>query len=299
MERINVSILARETEKVKLWRTRIAVKLILSRLPLNYRMWAKLGLFRHGAMDDYLYAWEVLKSHASVLSNTDDWKGLELGPGDGLLSSFLAPALGSSGLTLVDARDFAHKDVSLYRQHIENFLASFPDLVLPDILYKSNIESMLLSVNGSYHSEGLLSLKGLKDSSYDLIYSQAVLEHVRRHEFEDTMKECYRLLSPNGVMSHWVDFKDHLGGGLNNMRFPSTLWELDWFASDSGFYTNRMRLSEMILFCEDIGFSVKVCNTRRWTSSPIKRTQLAREFYDLSDDDLLTSGAHLVMKPKY
>ena len=100
-------------------------------------------------------------------------------------------------------------------------------------------------------------------------------------------------------MSHVVDFKDHLGGGLNNMRFPSTLWELDWFASDSGFYTNRMRLSEMILFCEDIGFNVKVRNTRRWTSFPIKRTQLAREFYDLSDDDLLTSGAHLVMNPKY
>ena len=205
MERINVSTWSRERKKVKLWRMRIAVKLILSRLPLNYRTWAKLGLFRHGAMDDYLYAWEVLKSHSSELRNTDDWKGLELGPGDGLLSSFLAPALGSSGLTLVDAGDFAHKDVSLYRQHIENFLASFPDLVLPDILNKSNIESMLLSVNGSYHSKGLLSLKGLKDSSYDLIYSQAVLEHVRRHEFTDTMKECYRLLSPNGVM--WLILK--------------------------------------------------------------------------------------------
>ena len=299
MERINVSILAREAKKVKLWRTRIAVKLILSRLPLNYRRWVKLGLFRHGAMDEYLYAWEVLKSHASELNNTDDWKGLELGPGDGLLSSFLSPALGSSGITLVDAGDFANKDVSFYHQHIKDFLASFPDLVLPDFSNKSNIESMLLAVNGGYHTKGLLSLKSLKDSSYDLIYSQAVLEHVRRHEFEETMKECYRLLSPNGVMSHVVDFKDHLGGGLNNMRFPSTLWELDWFASESGFYTNRMRLSEMILLCEDIGFSVKVCNTKRWTSFPIKRTQLAREFYDLSDDDLLISGAHLVMKSKY
>ena len=299
MECINVSILAREAKKVKLWRTRIAVKLILSRLPLNYRRWAKLGLFRHGAMDEYLYAWEVLKSHSSELNNIDDWKGLELGPGDGLLSSFLSPALGSSGITLVDAGDFANKDVSFYHQHIKDFLASFPDLVLPDFSNKSNIESMLLAVNGGYHTKGLLSLKSLKDSSYDLIYSQAVLEHVRRHEFEETMKECYRLLSPNGVMSHVVDFKDHLGGGLNNMRFPSSLWELDWFASESGFYTNRMRLSEMILLCEDIGFSVKVCNTKRWTSFPIKRTQLAREFYDLLDEDLLISGAHLVMKSKY
>lgn len=249
-------------------------------------------------MDNYLYAWETLKRHASELNNANDWKGLEFGPGDGLLSSFLSPALGSSGVTLVDVGDFAIKDVNVYRQNIQDFLASFPDMVLPDISNKSSIDSMLLAVNGSYHTKGLLSLKSLMDSSYDLIYSQAVLEHVRRHEFEDTMKECHRLLSPNGVMSHAVDFKDHLGGGLNNMRFPSSLWELDWFASESGFYTNRMRLSEIISFCEDIGFIVEVRNIKRWTSSPIKRTQLAREFYDLSDDDLLISGAHLVMKLK-
>ena len=96
-----------------------------------------------------------------------------------------------------------------------------------------------------------------------------------------------------------VDFKDHLGGGLNNMRFPSSFWELNWFALESGFYTNRMRLSEIILICEEIGFTVHVKSSKRWTSLPIKRTQLASEFYDLSNDDLLTSGSHLVMNKKY
>ena len=153
---------------------------------------------------------------------------------------------------------------------------------------------MLLAVNGGYHTKGLLSLKSLKDSSYDLIYSQAVLEHVRRHEFEETMKECYRLLTPNGIMSHVVDFKDHLGGGLNNLRFPTSLWERDWFALNSGFYTNRIRFSQMVKIGEKVGFTVSTKSVTRWKSKVIADRHVAEEFSDLTLDDLLVSGAHIM-----
>jgi len=233
------------------------------------------------------------------LSNKKNgWTGLELGPGDGLLSAFLAPALGSQGLTMVDSGDYAHKDVGRYHYQIQKFLESFPDLKLPDITMNHEINMMLSSVGGSYHSKGLSSLSGLKENSYDLIFSQAVLEHVRQNEFKDLMIECYRLLAPSGTMSHIVDFKDHLGGGLNNMRFSSYFWEKDWFASDSGFYTNRIRLQEIISICEDIGFVIEVDNLKRWCSLPIKRSQLAKEFRNLTDADLLISEAHLLMKLK-
>ena len=97
-------------------------------------------------------------------------------------------------------------------------------------------------------------------------------------------------------MSHVVDFKDHLGGALNNMRFSSSLWEKEWFASYSGFYTNRIRLQEMIAICEEIGFMVDVVNLERWDSLPIERKHLADEFTNLKDEDLKVSGAHLVMR---
>lgn len=283
-------------KKIKLWRTRIVLKLILSRLPIKYKTWAKFGVFKHGAMDNYLYAWQVLVKHSSQLKNSSNWKGLELGPGDGMLSSLLAPAAGSSGLTLLDADDFAHRDLELYRQNIENFSKTFPRITLPTISFDSDINDMLLSVNGVYLSKGLESLKILNDSSYDLIFSQAVLEHIRQHEFEQVIKECYRLLSPNGVMSHVIDFKDHLGGGLNNMRFSSNLWEREWFAQESGFYTNRIKLSRIILISEKIGFNVKIKNSKYWDKLPIKKSQLAIEFHNLSHDDLITSGSHLIMQ---
>jgi hypothetical protein len=110
------------------------------------------------------------------------------------------------------------------------------------------------------------------------------------------MQQCYRLVKMNGTVSHVIDFKDHLGGGLNNMRISSSLWERRWFASASGFYTNRLRFSEIVNVCEQVGFRVEVCSVRRWEVPPISRTRLSPEFRSLSDDDLCISGAHLIMR---
>ena len=283
---------------MNLWRSKIIAKMILSKLPFNYRFWSRIGLFRHGLMDDFSYVWKVLNKHISVLNDTNGWRGLELGPGDSVLSALLAPALGSSGLTLVDSGNFANNDARIYYHNIAQFLDSYPDLRLPNIPDNSNVKEMLSSVGGSYYTKGMYSLQGLESDSYNLIYSQAVLEHIRKEKFEDTIRECHRLLSVNGVMSHVVDFKDHLGGGLNNMRFPSSLWERDWFSADSGFYTNRIRISKMISICEDVGFVVEVNSIKRWESLPIRRDQLAKEFHDLPEDDLFVFDAHLVMRKK-
>lgn len=280
------------------WYLRVIAKLALSKLPFDYSIWSRVGLFRHGAMDDFSYAWRVLQRHVSVLGEKEGWRGLELGPGDGLLSAFLAPAAGSDGLVLVDSGDFVHKDVERYKKQISKFLAAYPEARLPALANSDDVHVLLGIVGGAYYSHGLQSLAKMKSGAFDLIYSQAVLEHVRYDEFKDTMKECFRLLRPDGVMSHIVDYKDHLGGGLNNMRFSSGLWEREWFAAESGFYTNRLRMTEMISICRDIGFRVDVRSVRRWESLPIRRELLAKEFHHLSDEELLISGAHLVMYPK-
>jgi hypothetical protein len=278
------------------WQAKILVKIILSRLPINYRFWSRLGLFRHGQMDDYSYAWDVLQKHSAVLQGAKGWRGLELGPGDGLLSSLLAPATFSSGLVLLDVGDYAHKNFEHYVTQVRGFIEEHPEAELPDYSTATDIQSMLSKANGQYLFEGLESLRSLPDESFDLIFSQAVLEHVLRAEFAKIIHQSYRLVKTSGVVSHVIDFKDHLGGALNNMRIPSRLWERPWFAARSGFYTNRLRLSEIVKICERVGFRVEVCNVRCWDESPINRTLLAHEFDYLSDEDLCVSGAHLIMR---
>jgi hypothetical protein len=283
-------------KKLMPWQAKILAKIILSRMPIKYRLWSRLGLFRHGQMDDYSYAWDVLQKHSAVLQGVKGWRGLELGPGDGLLSSLLAPAAFSSGLVLLDVGDYAHKNIKHYLAQVKGFIEKHPGAELPDYSVATDVPSMLSKANGRYLCEGLESLRSLEDESFDLIFSQAVLEHVRKAEFAEIMQQSYRLVKTNGIVSHVIDFKDHLGGALNNMRISSHLWERPWFAARSGFYTNRLRLSEIVKICERVGFRVEVCNVRRWDESPLKRTRLSQEFNYLSDEDLCVSGAHLIMR---
>jgi hypothetical protein len=122
-----------------------------------------------------------------------------------------------------------------------------------------------------------------------------VLEHIRHSEFTPGVRELRRLLVTDGCVSHQVDLKDHLGGGLNNLRFPSQWWEADWLAR-SGFYTNRIRFSEMMRVFAVEGFNVERLATSRFESLPLPRASLAREFRSLSDDDLMVSGFHAVLR---
>jgi SAM-dependent methyltransferase len=279
-----------------LWRTRILAKRILSRLPVSYRRWSALGLFRHGRTDDPAYAWRVLAEHAQHLPALDrPWRGLELGPGDGLLTALIASAFGAGGVTLVDAGDFAHRDADRYRAALALVAQQHPEVFLPKSV--GDAAAILTAANGAYLTQGLASLRSLPSASVDFIWSQAVLEHVRADEYADTARELRRLIAPNGVMSHVIDFKDHLGGALNNLRFAGPRWEADSFAAASGFYTNRLRFSQTVAAFTAAGFAVETLTTKRWQRPPIARRQLAPEFASLSDDDLLISGAHVLMRP--
>lgn len=45
------------------WYLKILIKIILSRLPLNYSFWQKIGLFRHGHMEKVDYIIKVFERH--------------------------------------------------------------------------------------------------------------------------------------------------------------------------------------------------------------------------------------------
>jgi SAM-dependent methyltransferase len=155
---------------------------------------------------------------------------------------------------------------------------------------------MLAGTAATYLTEGLASLRSLPSGSADLIWSQAVLEHVRLADLDATMVELRRIIRPGGVMSHEVDFRDHLGGNLNSLRFTPERWEGPLF-SGSGFYTNRVRMVEMIERFRQAGFRVE-CRTRtQWDALPTARADMDPRFATLGEDDLLTSVARLVMYP--
>jgi len=280
------------------WQARILGKLLLSRVPSSYRFWQRLGLFRHGKMDDPAYAYGVFRSHydqANFVRKEKCFVTMELGPGDSLFSAQIAYALGAGVSYLVDVGRFAQENIDPYLR-MEAFLRE-QGLNAPVVSGMGKVEGLLASCGAHYLCEGLKSMHEIPDGSVDFIWSHAVLEHVRKVEFTDMLREMRRVIRPDGECSHRIDLMDHLGGALNNLRFSEEYWESDWMAG-AGFYTNRIRYSEMLQLFEAAGFKVVVRDVQRWQELPTPRKSMTPVFASLPDSELTVSAFDVTLMPR-
>ena len=279
------------------WWLRIAAKLVLARLPVPYRWWRRLGVFRHGCLDtdvEQRGKWFMLHSaNYRDIAPAPLRAIVELGPGDSVATALFARGFGAERVWLVDVGRFATDDPAHYRAALARVaaLGGAPPVV-PE---PGGIDAVLAATDAAYLSDGIASLAAIADSSVDLIFSNAVLEHIRRDEFDRLLQESFRILRPGGVGSHLVDLGDHLGGGLNNLRFSHRVWEHPAMAG-GGFYTNRLRHAEICRRAAACGFGVTVTELARWPAPPTPRRKLAAEFRGLSDDELAVAVFTVVMQ---
>lgn len=274
------------------WWAKVATKIVLSRLPVGYRFWKAIGIFEHGAMDQAAYAVKVFRSHFAAAPPPPGFVGLELGPGDSVASALVARAYGASLVHLIDVGAFALREPAIYRAVVDELRRQGLPLDVP----LNDFDAMLAACNGRYGTAGLQSLREVPDASVDRVWSQAVLEHVPRADFLETMREVRRVLKTDGVATHEVDLRDHLGGALNNLRFEDHVWERPAFAR-SGFYTNRIRYGEMLALFEEAGFRVEVTRREEWEMLPTPRERLAPRFRRLPPADLRVSTFFAVLRP--
>ena len=288
------------------WWLKLTAKLFLARLPLRYRFWKKLGVFEHGVMDQPRACFETFRTHlalAGIETIAADGPGplpgtdfvvLELGPGDSLYTALIARAHGASHCYLLDDGDFANRDLDGY-QAMARFLSD-QGRGLPFLKGVQTVDEVLARCGAIYLTHGIASLRKLPSSSVDFIFSNAVLEHVRKHEMPEVVNEMRRCLKPQGRCSHRVDLQDHLGGALNNLRFSERVWESE-FMAQSGFYTNRLRHQEWLELFQRAGFDVEVKRVLRWDRLRTPRNKLHKAFRSLPDDELLVYGFDVVLRP--
>ena len=280
------------------WWARIGAKLLLSNLPIPYSWWRKLSLFRHGDMNLPEPAIDKFRHHFE-LANTvrplpTEFTTLELGPGDSVFSVVIARAWGATAVIALDAGDFAMRDVQAYRRTAE--VLNRQGRKCPDLSDAKDFDGMLGRLNARYLTRGTDSLAEIPAGSIDYIWSCVVLEHVHRDEFARMAREMRRVLKPGGVMAHSIDLRDHLGGGLNNLRFTTTRWESRLFQR-AGFYTNRLGFRDLVGLFEEAGFTWKTAQVDRWPVPPLPRGLMQPEFRGRSDDDLCIAGFQLILWP--
>jgi len=285
------------------WWLKISLKLMLSKIPLPYSLWAKLGAFRHGDMNQPQRALDSLSIHATTADMLDQQSAapcfsraginvLELGPGDSAFTAVIAKAMGANKAWLVDAGAFAVTDMRAY-QALFAFLRK-RGLPLSNINNPASFSEVLSQCNATYLTEGVRSLAHLNDQSVDFCFSNAVLEHIPKNDMPLLARELLRLIRPGGICVHRIDLQDHLDGRLNNLRFSEGMWESSLFRN-AGFYTNRLRFCEIIALFEQAGFICKIPRAVYWDQLPTPRSSMNAQFSSLPDEDLLVKGFDLVL----
>jgi len=244
-------------------------------------------------MDDPAYAVELFEHHIAKagFEPFPGFVGLELGPGDSLASAVIAKAFGSRSTYLVDVGAFANGGMRTYRAL--GILLRDRGLHPPDVESAASITDLLRQSDGIYLTSGLSSLRTLPDQSVDFAWSHAVLEHVRRELFDETLRELRRVMRPGGASSHRIDLEDHLAESINHLRFSRRVWE-SWTFRNSGFYTNRLRRSEILKSAHSAGFDVDM-ELHMWPSLPVDRSKLAPDFRMLPDEELRVRAIDLVL----
>lgn len=133
-------------------------------------------------------------------------------------------------------------------------------------------------------------LEVLEEESVDMIYSQAVLEHV--DSLESAYETMHSWLKPTGYISHTIDFKCHGTADQWNghWRYSDFVWKL--IRGKRPYILNREPHSTHIRLLNKVGFKI-VCDKKTTSTSVIKVEQLAEKFNSMTNTDIETSGVFI------
>ncbi len=278
-----------------MWFLKIIIKIIFSRLKIPYKIWKKLNIFKHGQMESFEYSRKIFEGHFRDMNRIKKFNNpviMEIGPGDSLFSMVYSRKYSSEKFYFIDVDNFATENTKLYyklQKKLEKY--NFFSIKLKKVF--KDFDDVLNFYNAKYLTSGLESLRKIDDNSIDYIFSHSVMEHVRKNELNQLIKQMYRVLKPGGVISHNINYKDHLGESLNNLRFSEQIWESDLFAK-SGFYTNRIPAVEMHKYFKKIGFNLVIEDFGRWDKLPINRNNLSKEFKKFTNDELMRPTSRFI-----
>jgi hypothetical protein len=275
------------------WQLQSVAKIGVEQLNLSHRFLKRLGL-PYGGMERPQYAFDVLMYHfkyAPLIHK--DFTVLELGPGDSLFSGIIAHKLGVSKSYLVDVGSNAERNVECYMRVVQFLRGKGFDV--SDLKNCKSLEDYLTKCNCEYLTSGIASLRDIPNSSIDFIWSHAVLEHIQKPQFMETLLELRRIIKSSGVSSHVMDLRDHMSGSLNHLRISNQLWNSRLISSSN--FPNRIMFQEALNNFRRSGFEIRIARISRWLELPVPKSKMAKEFRTMSDQDLRVWGFHALLYP--
>ncbi len=130
----------------------------------------------------------------------------------------------------------------------------------------------------------------IKQNSVDIIFSQAVLEHV--NDLQTAYLAMSKWTRPGGILSHEIDFKCHGTASKWNghLGYSDFLWKI--ISGMRPYLQNRELLSTHLNLLQTSGFKIYSEETNV-DATGIKRDQLSSKFTNIPDRDLHTREAFI------
>ena len=248
------------------------------------------------------YALKVWRHHLSIIEHIGEGKPrriLEIGPGRNLGTALLWWSLcdDNANITLWDvyanaepsrlefwaqtARALLDAQTELGEAQRARLVAVADGEQLPAIRY------LVCSI------EKLAALAG--DGGFDLVYSHAMLEHVRN--VRETWGILSRLTAPGGWHSHRIDLADH---GARNTNYIEMLeWsDFAWWLTTRYIpgAINRARADDFLRAAEAAGFCIREARREMCPALPVPRNWLAAKYRDLPETELRTTALDMAVQ---
>lgn len=131
------------------------------------------------------------------------------------------------------------------------------------------------------------------EQKFDVAVSNSVFEHVA--DISGVLTQLRRGIADDGALYAAIDYKDHrIYSGKPGM----SAWQymIDGLDEPPG-DINRLRHSEMMSVIRDCGFAVADLTKEPGTPSDGERARFLPAYRDLSEDDVGTLGARVLLRP--
>lgn len=187
-------------------------------IPLNYRLFHLVGIFKHAPRVDYDYSLFIWDKHFNDVKFylKDKNNCLELGPGLSLYSSYFAEKEGFKKIYYIDKEKIAKIEKNL-------------------------------QIDQEYLVNGLNSLFSIKKSSINYVFSNSVLQYVSDKEIDQFIFQLRKISSYGCIHSHEIDFLDMVDRSRNSLCKINPRLR---------FYTNRIKKEEWIELFELNNFEI-------------------------------------------
>jgi SAM-dependent methyltransferase len=306
------------------WKISHVVKGTLTWLPMM-NGWRFRRTLADGA-DSPLYCYSVWLRHL-VMLNQYGFRIFgarigELGPGDSLGVGFAALLSGASQYVGLDLMPFAARaDLesiltelgALYQRrqpipdqaelpYVQPLLESyeFPRELIEWKHLEERSAKIRLEIASNLETSELISYRApwnsvnaIPSGSLDLVFSQAVLEHI--DALQESYEAMYRWLKPGGFASHVIDFGAHRVAPTWNGHWAYSDWQWRLVRGGREFLLNRAPLCSHITYAKKVGFQIAAVK-RYYDTSGFSLGQLSPRFRFTNAEDMKTRSALVILR---